>query len=74
MSRPLVDHLVEAVVGGVVGLRHGGLTGRGEQPPCRVSLRRQARLHLVNQLLQSHRRINRANLGEGRETDWGVRV
>jgi len=48
VSCPLVDHRVEAIVGGLVGVGQGGQPGRGEQPPSRAALRHQAHVYPID--------------------------
>jgi hypothetical protein len=47
-----LDHLVEAVVDGLVFIGHGRQPGRGEQPLRHAALRHQAHADLVDQLLR----------------------
>lgn len=48
---PLVDHLLEAGVGGLLVVGHEGQPGGGEKPLRGAPLRSQARAHHVDQLL-----------------------
>jgi hypothetical protein len=52
LSSPVLDHLVEAVVDGLVGVGQGGQPGRSEQPLRHATLRHQAHADLVDQLLR----------------------
>jgi len=47
-----LDHLVEAVVDGLVFIGDGRQPGRGEQPLRHAALRHQAHADLVDQLLR----------------------
>jgi hypothetical protein len=61
---PLIDHLLEVAIGGLVVFGHEGQAIGGEQPLRGAPLRDQARPHQVDQLLRKQAEMGWGSGGE----------